>query len=68
MGGATPPLLHDIAFLFQEVTSLVIRHIYCKANSIADWVVLFVAQHLDDVFCTTLDFTLDHLEIFFLIL
>lgn len=44
---ATHPLVCDICSLLLGCASLDLQHIYCKANSAADWVVSFVAHHSD---------------------
>lgn len=42
--GVVPyPLQQDISHLFEGVVLLAIRYIYHEENSVADWVIFFVA-------------------------
>ena len=48
------PLIRDIALLLLGASSVLVRHIYREANSAANWMALYVAQHTDLLLWTDL--------------
>ena len=39
------PLIHDIRKSLRHLSAMAVRHVYRKANSAADWMAFFVADH-----------------------
>lgn len=49
------PLICDIALLLRGCSSIVVKYVYREANSVADWVVSYIANHSGQVLWTHLD-------------
>lgn len=45
-------LFHDIIAILRDCTSILVRHVYRKANSIADWAATYIAEHSGDFMWT----------------
>lgn len=55
-------LLQDIQMLLWEIASLMVRHVYHEANSVANLVAIYIARHFGDVFWIDADFAFGPLE------
>lgn len=56
--------LHDIAVILRCYTSILVRHIYRKANFITDWIATYVIEYSGDCLWTDMKEIMGILEIF----
>ena len=56
------PFLYGIAALLTDCALITVRHINREANLVADWIISYIVEHLEDFFWTDMGEVLGQLH------